>query len=146
MKTRINKIAGIIIIAILSISSFTACTDDNSNNNNNIDNIVSEGAWSVSKFNEDGIDHTSYFSGYQFSFADNGTLTATNGSTTMNGTWSKGTDDSTPKLIITFSVTDGPFEEISEDWEILSSSTSKMELKHVSGGDGSIDLLNFTKN
>lgn len=61
----------------------------------------------------------------------------------MNGTWSTGTDDSTPKFIIAFSATNGPFEEISEDWRILSITSSKMELKHVSSGDGSIDLLIF---
>ncbi|TMM57874.1 hypothetical protein FEE95_00120 [Maribacter algarum] len=38
------------------------------------------------------------------------------------------------------------FAELSEDWDIISHSASKIELKHVSGGDGGIDLLTFEKN
>jgi len=72
-------------------------------------------------------------------------LSATNGTNTYNGTWTKGTDDSTPKLILTFSISSGPFEEISEDWQILSSTSSLIDLKHISGGDSSVDLLKFEK-
>ena len=37
------------------------------------------------------------------------------------------------------------FEELSEDWEIVSYTETRIELKHVSGGDGSIDVLVFEK-
>ena len=47
---------------------------------------------------------------------------------------------------ISFTATSGHFESISEDWRVLSSTASKIELKHISGGDGSIDLLTFEKN
>ena len=55
-------------------------------------------------------------------------------------------DSGSTKFDITFPDANGPFEEITEDWRVLSSSTTKLELKHVSGGDGSIDLLTFEKN
>ncbi|HPE40668.1 MAG TPA: hypothetical protein PLI77_06225 [Bacteroidales bacterium] len=144
MKSKINKIAGLLFTSFVMITLFTSCTDDNSNDNN-ISKIVSEGKWSVTNFQEDGVDQTDHFSGYNFTFQDDGTIIATNGTTTHTGTWSKGTDDSTPKFYITFSTTSGPFEEITEDWAILSYSSSKIDLKHVSGGDGSVDLLVFTK-
>lgn len=38
------------------------------------------------------------------------------------------------------------FSELSEDWDIISHTASKIELKHVSGGNGGIDLLTFEKN
>ena len=38
------------------------------------------------------------------------------------------------------------FADLSEDWDIISHSASKIELKHVSGGDGGTDLLTFEKN
>ena len=38
------------------------------------------------------------------------------------------------------------FEDLSEDWEILSRTASKIELKYVSGGNGGTDLLTFEKN
>jgi hypothetical protein len=46
---------------------------------------------------------------------------------------------------LTFGATDGPFESITDDWDVLSASSSKIELKHTSGGDGSIDYLTFEK-
>jgi len=39
-----------------------------------------------------------------------------------------------------------PFDELNEDWEVISKSDTKINLRHVSGGDGSIDVLEFTKN
>ena len=38
------------------------------------------------------------------------------------------------------------FAELSEDWDIISHSATKIELKHVSGGNGGTDLLTFEKN
>ncbi|GGD15654.1 hypothetical protein GCM10011343_03250 [Flavobacterium orientale] len=123
--------------------------DNNSSNNPNItdvNNNVVNGTWKVTLFSEDGANQTSNYAGYDFTFAANNVLTAVNSSNTMTGSWTTGTDDSTPKMVINFTVINGPFEEISEDWRILSSSSTKLELKHISGGDGSVDLLTFQKN
>ncbi len=38
------------------------------------------------------------------------------------------------------------FAELTEDWNIISYSASKIELIHVSGGNGGTDLLTFEKN
>ena len=38
------------------------------------------------------------------------------------------------------------FSELSEDWDIIMNSSSKIELMHVSGGNGGTDLLTFEKN
>ena len=138
------------VLFMLNVASMCSNDDDNSSSSSQVitdtQNAVVNGTWRVTLFSEDGSNQTSNFSNYNFTFSSNGTLTAVNGSTTMNGTWSTGTDDSTPKMFINFNVTNGPFEEISEDWRILSNTSSKIELKHVSGGDGSIDLLTFEKN
>jgi hypothetical protein len=37
------------------------------------------------------------------------------------------------------------FSELSEDWDIITNSSSKIELIHVSGGNGDTDLLTFEK-
>jgi hypothetical protein len=139
------------LLALFMLNVASMCShDDHSSNSSqivtNTQNAVVSGSWRVTLFSEDGSNQTSNYSNYNFTFNSNGTLTAVNGSTTMNGTWATGTDDSTPKMYIYFNVANGPFEEISEDWRILSNTSSKVELKHVSGGDGSIDLLTFEKN
>lgn len=142
-------------VFMLNVASTCSNDDDDSNDDDNnsssaiitqTQNTLVNGSWRVTLFSEDGSNQTAQFSNYDFVFGTNGSLTAENGTNTMSGTWTTGTDDSTPKFIINFSATNGPFEEISEDWRILSTTTTKVELKHVSGGDGSTDLLTFEKN
>ena len=149
MKSK--HILSIFFMLFMSIILISCSSNDDSNSGDSstviaqLESSIKSGTWRVSNFVEDGNNQTSDFNGFSFSFGDNGIVTATNGSTTKNGTWITGTDDSTPKLIISFPDNDGPFEEISEDWRIESTTSSKIDLKHVSGGDGSIDLLSFTK-
>lgn len=137
-------------ILLLNLAS-TCSSDDDSNPSSSqliiqTQNSIVSGSWRVTLFSEDGVVQTSNYNGYNFTFNANATVEATNGTTVRTGTWTTGTDDSTPKLILTFTATTGPFEEISEDWRIVSVSASRIELRHVSGGDGSIDLLTFEKN
>lgn len=141
-----------VLLGLMLSFSLVSCfgsDDDDSNNNNNggTSGIVVEGSWKVTLFQEDNSNQTNHFSGYAFTFNTNGSLIAVNGSTTQTGTWSTGGDDSTNKLWISFPTApdDSPFEEITEDWQIISKTPSKIELRHVSGGDGSVDLLTFEK-
>lgn len=135
-------------IFMLNVAS-TCSSDDDSPSSTQLvtqaQNTVVTGSWRVALFSENGVVQTSNYNGYSFSFNANSTVEAVNGTTVQTGTWTTGTDDSTPKFILTFSAVSGPFEEISEDWRILSVSSTRIELKHVSGGDGSIDLLTLQK-
>ncbi len=149
------KSISLILMGLLlsfSISSCFGSDDDDSHHDDDDSNgsttgIVVDGNWKVTLFQEDNSNQTTHFNGYSFDFETNGTITATNGSTTQNGNWNNGGDDSGNKLNIIFpsAPDDSPFEEISEDWDILSKTVTKIELRHVSGGDGSIDLLTFEK-
>jgi hypothetical protein len=139
------------VLATVLIFTFSMCDSSNDTPTNNqivtnVQNIISVGTWRVTLFSENGINHTSHFTGYNFTFNSNNLVSASNGTLTYNGTWTGGVDNSTPKLYITFNEQNGPFEEISEDWRIMSYNSTKIELKHISGGDGSIDLLTFVKN
>jgi len=136
-------------ISLLSLS----CSNDGNTSNTNSENVaqlqdaIIQGTWKITRFIEDGVNQTSNFNGFNFTFNTNGTVLATNGSTSINGTWSTNVSSSgTPKFVLNFNISNGPFDEISEDWNIESVSSTLIDLKHVSGGDGSIDLLLFTKN
>lgn len=132
---------------MLNVASMCSSNDDdNSPSTSTVTGNVTSGTWRVTLFKEDNTDQTSHFNGYNFTINSNGTLETTNGSVTKNGTWSTYSDSGSTKFEIAFPDTDGPFEEITEDWRVLSSSAAKLELKHVSGGDGSIDYLTFQKN
>ncbi len=144
-----------LIILLVTINSslftFSSCSndDDSSSNNQNVAQLqgaIVQGKWRVSNFVEDGNNQSHHFNGFAFTFSENGIVSATNGTTTVTGTWiTSSSSSSGSKFILSFNVSNGPFEEISEDWRIESTSASKIDLKHISGGDGSIDLLTFVK-
>ena len=141
------------LISILSLLLFVSigCSDDDDtstqvSNPTEITSTVTDGQWVVTLFKEDDVVQTSNYSGYSFTFDADGSLSATNGVTTQSGDWSTYTDSGYTKLDIMFTAIDGPFEEISEDWNVISKTATKIELKHVSGGDGSIDYLTFEKD
>ena len=91
------------------------------------------------------------FSGYNFAFDASGTLTASNGSNIFIGAWSvtdgESKDDSPDDLHfnINFNLNNS-FEELSDDWRFVSYSSSKIELIHVSGGNGGTDYLTFERS
>jgi hypothetical protein len=143
------------VIALFSLvfaGVLVSCnSDDDSNSNNNtvivqLEASIKTGTWRVSSFVEDGNNQTHHFTGYAFTFSENGTVSATNGTNTVSGTWTTSSSSSSgSKFILNFNASSGPFEEISEDWRIENVTSILIDLKHISGGDGSIDLLTFTK-
>lgn len=141
------------ILALVSMSLLSlSCSNDGNTSNTNSENVgqlqdaIIQGSWKITRFIEDGVNQTSNYNGFNFTFNTNGTVLATNGSNPVNGTWTTSVSSSgTPKLVLNFNISNGPFDEISEDWNIEAVSSTLIDLKHVSGGDGSIDLLLFTK-
>ncbi len=150
-------ILSIFLVLSVSLLTFSCSSDDDSSSNNSntlivqLETSIKTGTWRVNRFVEDGNDQTHHFNGYVFTFNENGTIISSNGTTTVAGTWvtssgsSSSSSGSDPKFILQFNAASGPFEEISEDWRIESTTSTTVELKHVSGGDGSIDLLTFTR-
>jgi len=136
-----------LIIAVAACSS----DDDSTNSPSAVENIVKAGTWKVTRFEDSGSNETALFSGYDFIFDSNGTLTATSGANLFVGTWSvkggKSNDDSSDDMHfnITFNV-NNPFEELTDDWHFVSYSASKIELIDASGGNGGTDYLTFERN
>ena len=154
MKNKITNILTLMIFAfaILSCSTSDDSTDDNTSGNTTVEqteNIAQNGSWKITYFWDTDHEETSNFSGYSFSFNTDGTLVATNGSAPpVNGTWSvtsgSSSSDDDDHFNIFFASPDD-FEELSDDWEIVSISSSKIELTDVSGGNGGTDFLTFEK-
>ena len=108
------------------------------------------GGWRITSFVDSGKDETSHFSGYTFTFGSNGILTSTNGSITHAGTWnitdSNSNDDSPEDLDFNIAFNNSnDFEDLTEDWQIVSQSSTRIELIHISGGNGGTDNLIFEK-
>ncbi len=116
-----------------------------------VENNVQYGTWRITFFIDSGKDETNHFTGYSFTFGSTGTLTATNTSNTFTGTWSitdSNSNDDSPDDIdfnIFFNLTND-FEDLTEDWHIVSQSSNRIELIHISGGNGGTDNLTFEKS
>lgn len=111
-----------------------------------VQNTIANGSWDVSLFSENGTNKTEDFNGYTFVFTPSNAIVVTQNSDTFPGLWSLGVDSGKAKFILNFFATNGPLEEISEDWQIIDASTNRIQLSHVSGGNGTTDLLTFQRN
>lgn len=166
MKT-INKlvISAFFIMGMIALQSCTTDDDSSSSNMNNdaqimeAQSIANTGTWIITNFNDSGQNETGDFNGYTFDFASDGVLTATNGTNTLTGTWSitddsnsssddnSSDDDDDIDFNINFPVSDSSdFEDLNDDWDIVSVTENRMELRDVSGGNGGIDILVFERN
>lgn len=133
------------IIFLFTVSTLLlfSCKKDE-NTVSSASSSLKSGKWKVTKFIDSGDDELSHFTGFEFTFSDNGTVVAQNGSQNVSGTWNTGIDDSKPKLFLNFGSV-SPFDDLNEDWHILDQSGSKIILEHISGGNGGTDYLNFEK-
>lgn len=165
MKNLISKSMLIIAIALVTVacSKDDSDTPENTNNTNSaqqVTTVMTEGgSWKITYFWDTDKDETNNFTGYVFNFNSDGTLVAVKGSNTVSGTWSvvddsnnssndddgNSTDDD--DFNIFFSVpTTSDFDDLIDDWDIISVSANKIELTDVSGGNGGTDFLTFEKN
>ena len=146
---KLKLISILSLLFVLNVASMCSDDDDTSSQVSNpteITSTLADRQWIVTLYKENDVVKTNNYSGYNFTFGTDSALSATNGTTTQSGDWSTYTDSGYTKLDIMFTALDGPFEEISEDWNVISRTATKIELKHVSGGDGSSDYLTLEKD
>lgn len=160
--------------------------------------------WFVDKLERNDNDLEGNFTGYAFNFSSDGTIKATSGSESYSGTWKASGTGNNIQVVLTISglsdfeytwtlheielengeskvdlringddrlrfknrctignfnggqstgqidfniffASPDDFNELSEDWDIVSYSSTRIELIHVSGSDGGVDLLTFEK-
>ncbi len=159
MKNEI-KSSVFILLAILVASCSSDSADDNPMDGaasvQAVSNLATSGSWRITSFIDSGIDDTNDFQGYSFTFNSDGSLIAENGTAIITGSWSVTSDDSSDDsddydssddidFNIFFSAPPD-FEELTDDWDIVSRSATRIELIDISGGNGGTDTLTFEKN
>jgi hypothetical protein len=139
----------------LSILLFTfGCGDDPNPDENpkveEVEGIVLNGKWQITYFFDSDEEKTDKYTSYTFQFLPSGSVVANDGPASVSGAWSV-TDQSNSNgnsedmdFKISFATTP-LLDELSDDWEIISTSNTKIELRHISGGNGGTDLLTFEK-
>ncbi|WP_395053265.1 hypothetical protein [Flavobacterium sp.] len=152
---RLILIPALFLVFMLNIAS--TCSDDDTPTNSSVDptpviNSVNTGNWRVTFFEDSGNVETTNFTNFNFTFGSGNVLTASNGTNSYSGTWSVTSDnsgDDSPSNDLDFNigfVSPPNFEELTEDWNIISYTSTKIQLIHVSGGNGGTDYLTFEKN
>ncbi|VXB53996.1 conserved exported hypothetical protein [Flavobacterium sp. 9AF] len=153
---RIKILPLLLLIFILNVASTCSNDDDVSSSNQDptpVINAASQGTWRITLYEDSGNNETANFAGYNFTFAASNVLTASNGVNTYTGTWSVTNtdvnDDSSSNDLdfnIAFLSPEMFSNELTDDWDIQSYSSTKIELVDVSGGNGGTDFLTFEKN
>lgn len=147
------------LAGVLCSGSLMSCSSDDDSasvNNANITEVVNaaqNGTWRITSFIDSGNDETNHFTNYNFTFGNNGVLTAVNGDTTQTGTWSvtddDSSDDDSPSNDVDFNIgftSPADFADLTDDWDIVEVTAAKISLIDVSGGNGGTDTLVFEKN
>jgi len=122
-------------------------------NASELQSTAQDGQWRITYYFDSEKEETSDYTGYVFTFGADGTVTATNGTMEVAGSWSvtdssSSDDDSFDDSDVDFNLffaTPADFEELSDDWDILEYGSSVIRLIDVSGGDGTTDYLTFEK-
>lgn len=141
------------IFALALMVAFSSCSKKNDNNVNPSDNgsksQMVTGQWLVSYYFDSGKDETGNYNGYTFVLDDNGTLTATNGSSSFTGKWwigSAGSDDDNSSNRFNIQISGNKaMEDITDDWRIVSLSDSNIQLEDDSNSGASIEKLHFAR-
>lgn len=143
-----NFLFGLTVLCALFTYSCTK-DDTSSDNLNNASassrNIENSGTWFVTHFSEGTTIQTSLFANYAFQFLSNGVITGSTINETITGTWRAVADSGKSKIVISFPAINS-FNELSEDWELIEESGAVIKLKHISGGNGGDDILEFGRS
>jgi hypothetical protein len=141
------KKSDLLILAIPILIGVTSCSTDANSlipPNSSTTEIVQQGTWVITLYDDSGEDETGHFTGYTFTFDSTGTVTAVKNSISINGTWISLPDDCQTEIYLDFGSA-SPLNELNDDWDIIEKSSVKIRLKDVSGGNEPDDLLTFEK-
>lgn len=121
--------------------------DDNAGDGDvaEIRNFMMGGEWIVALYTDNEVNETTTFNGYSLNFMADHQISLLEGTEAFgNGLWRViRNSDQQLKVYLNFGV-NMPFDELTDDWELVSATADRIELKDVSD-DGSKDVVVFEK-
>lgn len=151
MKLEKYYVAFFLLLGLAFVSCETSDDEDMENTDISVTDIkatVTSGTWIIVLFEEDALDETSDFSGFSFTFNTEGVLRVDSADNSISGAWSIIAEDDDSTEDVDFNIffsSPVNFAELSEDWDIVSYSDTRIELKDSSDDDSTIDRLIFEK-
>lgn len=133
------------VIVLASCSSNDAPGDVITNEFDRITSVLSQGTWKVTTLIEGNEDHAVDFESLIFIFNADGTVISETDLYTETGNWHyRSTSQNGEQLVLEFSDMT-PFDQIDDDWTIVSVTSSKVELSDDGDNEGDPELLVFSK-
>lgn len=139
------------LILLFSIITLASCSSDDApgdvitNEFERIKIVLPQGSWKVSTLVDGNDDNTMAFESFIFTFNEDGTVVSETDLYAETGQWSyRSTSQDGEQLILEFSNTT-PFEEITDDWTIVSVTNSQVELSDDGDVEGDTNFLVFKK-
>ena len=133
-------------VVLSGVLLLAACGGSNSASNptgpvtqpSNVASVITVGTWAVGTLTQNTEDKSNQFSGYTFTFsrtgdAEAGTVAATKGGNTINGTWSHSAavtyygSTSTESMVLTLGAS-SPFAMLTKTWNVVSNTASTLTL------------------
>ena len=93
-----------------------------------IKSYLTTGPWFVNYFN-DGEDKASNFCEYEFTFNEDGTSEASDGSNIVTGNWYVGINNNGPFVGLDYSQDDLPFYMLWNNWDVLNANINSIEIE-----------------
>ena len=108
-----------------------------------LSDIIIEGDWSIANYTNADVDETTNYTGFSLAFSNDGTLVVTNDTQSIEGDWEESEDNGVAHLELDFG-SEAPFEELGENWEVVSFTNDRIELTNANE-DETTDTLVFEK-
>jgi hypothetical protein len=103
--------------------------DEDDREESAINTILMSSDWTLTSYiDASGTEIADVFTGYVFTFDQDENLIVDNLETQIEGEWEAITNREEPLLLLEFEVEEGPFEQLEDDWTILSAGDAKVEL------------------
>ena len=115
-----------------------------------VGNRLREGNWRITNFTHQSINKTANYAGVTFDFDAISVILSNTQTLPVAGSWGI-TDEGfegQPELVFTMALTsvEPRFINISEDWDIIESTATKLRLKDENIENSTVDFLTFERN
>ncbi|MRI02291.1 hypothetical protein GH721_17230 [Kriegella sp. EG-1] len=114
-----------------------------------IKTVMISGDWYISNYFDSQNELTTEYAEFTFGFNENGTITATDGDSSLSGAWLVKSQSDDEKNTVDFELhfaSPEKFKKLSQDWQVMKYTDSQIDLTYIDDDDvDGTRLLSFKK-